>query len=263
MNSSAKYWDFALDEWQSRSSDRLWRSHADAVNRSIIHRWIGTDAVNAILKTDLFDEAVGEGLVPLLSESASEVIGIDISAAVVETAQKHYPGLIAHCCDVRQIALADQSVDLVVSPSSLDHFEGLNEFSIALRELWRVLRPGGRLIITMDNAANPAVALRNALPARWLRGTGLVPYSVGATCGPRGLKKRLDAAGFEVSDCQAFLHCPRVLAVAATRRIEARGCPRLEQRMLSTLMKMETLSRSPLRFQTGYFVGCLATRRPA
>lgn len=229
----------------------------------MIQRWIGTDTLNSVLKTDLFDEAVGEGLVPLLSESASEVIGIDISAAVVETAQKHYPGLISHCCDVRQIALADQSVDLVVSPSSLDHFENLDEFSIALRELWRVLRPGGRLIITMDNAANPAVALRNVLPTRLLQGTGLVPYTVGATCGPRGLKQRLAAAGFEVSDCQAFLHCPRVLAVAVTRRIESWGRPRAEQRMLSTLMKMEGLSRSPLRFQTGYFVGCLATRKPA
>ena len=84
----------------------------------MIQRWLGTDVVNSVLKTDLFDEAVGEGLVPLLSESASEVIGIDISAAVVETAQRHYSRLIAHCCDVRQIALADQSVDLVVSPSS-------------------------------------------------------------------------------------------------------------------------------------------------
>jgi SAM-dependent methyltransferase len=229
----------------------------------MIHRWIGTDAVNSVLKTDLFDEAVGEGLVPMLSENASEVIGIDISADVVEAAQKHHPSLISHCCDVRQIALADQSIDLVVSPSSLDHFENLNEFSIALRELWRVLRPGGRLIITMDNAANPAVALRNALPAHFLQKTGLVPYSIGATCGPRGLKQRLDATGFEVTDCQAFLHCPRVLAVAATRRVEARGCPQLEQRVLSNLMKLEKLSRSPLRFQTGYFVGCLAIRRPA
>ena len=229
----------------------------------MFQRWIGTDVVNSLLKTDLFDEAVGEGLVPVLSESAREVIGIDVSVDVVQAAQKHYPGLTTQCCDVRQIGLPDQSVDLVVSPSSLDHFKNLDEFSIALRELGRVLRPGGRLMITMDNAVNPAVALRNILPAPCLEKTGLVPYSVGATCGPRALKQRLDAAGFEVRDCQAFLHCPRVLAVAVARRIEGWGRPQLEQRVLSSLMKMEKLSRSPLRFQTGYFVGCLATRRPA
>ena len=61
-----------------------------------------------------------------------------------------------------------------------------------------MLRPGGTLVISLDNPANPVVGVRNLLPARLRYGSGLVPYFVGATAGPWRLPRLLDAAGFDV-----------------------------------------------------------------
>ena len=71
--------------------------------------------------------------------------------------------------------------DLVVSNSTLDHFARADDITIALREIQQVLKPGGRLILTLDNPSNPVVRLRNALPFAALNQMGLVPYFVGAT----------------------------------------------------------------------------------
>ena len=193
-----QYWNSALASWNRGSKHRLWRAHADRVNQAMINRWMGDDPVEVVLKTDLFDEAVGKGLLPMLTHCADQMIGMDVSALVVEAARGHCPDMTSYCADVRQIPLGDASVDLIVSPSSLDHFEVIEDFEIALRELHRVLRPNGRLIITMDNAANPAVAIRNALPFIWMQKTGLVRYKIGATCGPKALRKHLESVGFEV-----------------------------------------------------------------
>ena len=86
--------------------------------------------------------------------------------------------------------------------STLDHFRSHSEIVTSLRELLRVLRPGGQLLLTLDNPANPLVGLRNALPFGLLHRLRIVPYYVGATCGPRGLRRLLPQVGFEVLESQ-------------------------------------------------------------
>src|SRR5439155_7848743 len=55
---------------------------------------------------------------------------------------------------------------------------------------------GGALVVTLDNGANPVVALRNRLPLGALRRLSLVPYAVGATCGPRRFPRLLVETDF-------------------------------------------------------------------
>src|SRR4029434_1314077 len=57
---------------------------------------------------------------------------------------------------------ADEAFDVIVSNSTLDHFGSWAELGASLHELHRVLKTRGLLIITLDNRANPIVALRNA-----------------------------------------------------------------------------------------------------
>ena len=114
-------------------------------------------------------------------------------------ARARYLDLPAVKADVRCLPYADGAFDIVVSNSTLDYFTSGDQIVESLRELNRTLASGGQLLITMDNLANPAVWLRNALPFRWLNAMGLVPYYVGATGGPRRLRGYLQEAGFEVS----------------------------------------------------------------
>ena len=160
----------------------------------------------------------------------------------------------------RRLPFADATFDVVVSNSTLDHFDARDDIRIALRGLHRVLRPGGTLVLTLDNLANPLVALRNALPARLLRRLGLIDYPVGVTCGPWRLRRLLRESGFVVLDSTALLHCLRVFEVAALRRLPA-DLPSVKQaRILRRLARWERLAGWPPRFITGHYVGVCARK---
>ena len=252
---AARRWDSALAGWTDSRSAAFLRAYSDAANELLLARWT-TEPARRALKTDLFDEAVGAGLVGALGRHAGTVTAVDVSPAVVAAARERHPGLDARCADTRRLPFEDGAFDLVLSNSTLDHFESLDDVRAALAELHRVLEPGGRLVITLDNAANPLVAVRNALPARVLSRLRLVPYPVGATCGPRRLRRLLASAGFAVEASRGVMHCPRLLARAAAALV-APGSPGL----LRGVLALERLGSLPTRYLTAQFVAASARRR--
>lgn len=254
-------WESALEPLLGSRSGGLWRLHSDAVNATLLARWLPPQACANLLKTDLFDEAMGDGLYPLLSARAARVAALDVAPSVLAAATARYPGLLAVAADVRRLPFASDSFDVVVSNSTLDHFDTHDQILESLRGLQRVLRPSGLLLLTMDNLANPAVALRNALPFRLLQRLNLVPYPIGATVGPVRLRRMLRDAGFEVLETVALLHCPRAAAVALARRVEHRATREAQARFLRAASRWEHLANWPTRYLTGYFVGIHARKR--
>lgn len=240
-------WESALAELPRTRRHLFLRAYGDAVNRRLLERWL-PDSGTRVLKTDLFEEAIGDGLAPLLQRRFRTVDAIDVSHAVVDEAARRHPGLTATCSDVRTLPYADATFDAVVSTSTLDHFDSVNEIAAALHELHRVLTPSGVLVVSLDNIANPIVALRNALPFEWLHRVGLVPHYVGATCRPRELRRVLTATGFAVDETTAVMHVPRVVVLAIGHGLDA-------------FLAGERLERWPTRFVTGQFTAARAVRR--
>ena len=257
---SGRRWESAVGPLLDARDGRLWRTHSDAVNVALVARWLGGIVCDRLLKTDLFDEAMGAGLYPCLREHARQVAAIDVAPSVLSAAKARYPALDVVAADVRRLPFADGSFDAIVSNSTLDHFETRAELREALAGLSRVLRSGGRLVLTLDNLRHPAVALRNALPCRWLERIGLVPYPVGATMGPAGLERALLDAGFRIVEMTAILHCPRALAVRRARALERREAPALHARFLERLARWERLQTLPTRYLTGHYVAVLAQK---
>ncbi len=250
-------WDLVAEEWLEQDVDRLWRRHADHVNRQLVESWWPQHA-RRVLKTDLFDEIAGEGLATALAARSEHAAGMDISGRIVSAACRQ--GLDGAVADVRRLPFATASFDVVVSNSTLDHFETTNEIDRAFREIHRVLRVGGTLILTLDNPTNPVVGLRNALPMGALRWAGLVPYPIGATLRRSELKRRLRSAKFDVRATAALLHCPRVWSVWRSRTM-ARRSSADQTRFLANLERWEGLARWPTRFLTGHLVAACAVRR--
>lgn len=250
------YWDGIA---AALGTDRapLWRDHSDAVNAALLKRWLPARP-GRVLKTDLFDEVAGEGLYPILGARADEVVGIDVSPRLVEAARHRFPNLTALAADVRRMPLADASFDTVVSNSTLDHFDSLDAVADALRELWRVLRPGGQLVLTLDNPVNPVVALRNALTPVIGGRRRLAPYRIGATCGPRRAASLVRASGFEVLEVGGVMHFPRIVGVVAEPLVRRRPAPRA--RLLAIALAAERLGRLPTRNLTAYFLAVRAVR---
>ncbi len=65
--------------------------------------------------------------------------------------------------DIRNSPFKTESFDQIISNSTLDHFTNKNDIIVSLKELRRMLKPEGVLIITLDNPSNPVVYLRNLL----------------------------------------------------------------------------------------------------
>lgn len=262
LSEQASYWDTVGEVWQRTHSQALWRVHSDAVYSALFAVWLPTVPVSRVLKTDLFDEACSAGLVPLLASRADHVVGIDLSMVTTAAALRQYPDLKADQCDVRCLPFADGTFDVVVSNSTLDHFGTLTDLVNSLVELCRVLRTGGELLLSLDNLANPAIALRNVLPRRLVRRMRIfVPYDVGATCTPGLMQRLLTETGFDILDVRAVMHHPSLIAVAAARLLQHHGSHQMQQRYLDVLASLERLSQWPTRFVTGHYVAARARKR--
>lgn len=254
------YWDAVAAAWDATRPQTLWRMHSDAVNVALIEQWLPEKRVNRILKTDVFDEAFGGGLLPLLMSRTECLISMDVSLSTLGLARKQYVNLCAAGVDVRSLPFKRDTFDIVVSNSTLDHFSSRGDILISLRELSAALKPGGQLILTLDNLANPTIALRNVLPFRFLHRLGVLPYFVGATLGPRSVQHFLRQVGLEVAEVSAVMHCPRVLAVPIARLLERCAMPAVQRGFLRWAMAFERLTHWPTRFLTGHFVAVRAIK---
>lgn len=257
---SMEYWNGASRVFIEGKLQTLWRSHSDAVNITLLQDWIAARQFCGILKTDLFDEAVSEGLYPLLSRHGQRIHGIDIAAEPVNAAMARYPELDGRCADVRKLPFGDQYFELIVSNSTLDHFRSTAEIDLSLSELFRVLKDGGELFISLDNLQNPMVWLRSKLPASLLKKLHMVPYLVGKTHTRRGLISALERAGFRVLETRPVMHCPRVLAVAVAGVLEKYAAKKQQQGFLAMLSKFEHLAKLPTKNFSGHFIAVRALK---
>jgi SAM-dependent methyltransferase len=259
--SLAGYWESVAEAWRVAGRQRLWREFTDRQQIALLTRWSsvwdGGGRRPDLLKTDLFDEVASQGIVPWLLASGANVTGIDVAPAIVAEAGARNPVMEAVVADVRSLPFAEASFDVVFSGSTLDHFESVDDIQTALGELRRVLRPGGTLILTLDNPANPLIWLRNGPLLRLLRRIGIVPYEVGATLGPRSLERAVRAAGFDVVETTAVMHCPRVIAVAMSGPA-GRMRRSWREAFIRHLQAWERLERWPTRWLTGHYVAVYA-----
>jgi SAM-dependent methyltransferase len=93
-----------------------------------------------------FASGAGSGSV-LLAQVARSVVGVEVSEELVASAEAAYkrPNLRFLHDDARSIPLSDASIDVVVSYDTVERFYELDLF---VAEVRRVLRPGGRFVVS-------------------------------------------------------------------------------------------------------------------
>jgi SAM-dependent methyltransferase len=241
---SHRYWDTVAD--QDDALPAGWRRHGRRAHLDLLRRWVG-EPVGRWLKTDLYEERSPERA--LLGHLPSAAwLGMDVSPATAAQAREA-SGAPVLATDVRHLALRSGALDGVLSTSTLDHFDDLAHVHVALAELHRVLRPGGVLVLTLDNPRNPLIRARNALPPSVARRTGLVPFAVGETLDAEDGERALVDAGFAVEATAHLLHAPHVVGTRPARWSwwERRALP-----------VADLLADTRLAPYTGHFVAWLA-----
>src|SRR4029079_3457044 len=140
-----------------------------------------------VLKTDLWDEVKNTRILQWVHGQGAAVFGVDISEPTVGQAGAAFPdgGLRAAVADVRSLPFRDGSFDAVYSMGTIEHF---HDPETALREIHRVLRPGGRAVVGVPNRWDPFL---RPLLATILQAARLYGYGYERTVSPRDLRPKI------------------------------------------------------------------------
>ncbi|MBU0504206.1 MAG: class I SAM-dependent methyltransferase [Candidatus Omnitrophica bacterium] len=174
--------------------------------RDIMKKWIPVFKDKLIFKTDLCEEAFGEDEVLFsMSNCGSSIFALDISEEVVMKANIELKrrGLRQSysVADVKRLPFKDNSFDIILSTSTLDHFNSRTEFLESILELKRCIKPGGAMVIAVNNKWNFNFFLMLKLEKM----LGLNRYPV-QSYAPGRLKRIVESLGLTVHDCEIIVH---------------------------------------------------------
>jgi SAM-dependent methyltransferase len=101
----------------------------------------------------VLDVACGAGRTTMgFARKQYRVVGIDISDLLLREALRRYPSLIFHRMDATKLAYRDQSFDAAMfSYNGIDCIYPVSGRVEAMREVFRVIRPGGIFVFSSHN----------------------------------------------------------------------------------------------------------------
>ena len=156
-DATREYFDTVADQW-----DEMRRTFfGDGVRQAIIR------AANVGSSSVVADVGTGTGFLAEAALAAgARVIGIDSSEGMLGQVRSRFPSdrFEARAGDVEALPLGGSEVDAVLANMVLHHAENP---PLAIREMARVLKPGGRLVIT-DADEHHEEWLRTEQHDRWL-----------------------------------------------------------------------------------------------
>lgn len=116
-----------------------------SAGNDILWRIATTKAIAPKPGERILDIACGTGTstVPL-ARSGATVIGVDFSASMIAEAQRKHPKLEFREADAMKLPFGDDEFDAVTISFGL---RNIQDPKVALAEMYRVLKPGGRLVV--------------------------------------------------------------------------------------------------------------------
>lgn len=119
----------------------------------------------------VLDIGCGPGLYAnVLRKRGAEVHGIDISEKEIEIAKQHYKGIDFRVSSASALPYSNGYFDLVLIALAFTHFDDMDK---ALGEACRVLRTGGRLLIS---EGNPIIDVTKGMKVKQKTRNGPVRY---------------------------------------------------------------------------------------
>lgn len=122
------------------AEENYWFRRHEVVYRDLLAHCSGRDVLEA---------GSGEGYgANMIADVANSVIGVDYDTSAVEHVRARYPRVDMRQGNLAELPIEDESVDVVINFQVIEHLWDQLQF---LRECFRVLRPGGELLISTPN----------------------------------------------------------------------------------------------------------------
>ena len=153
--SSKDYFERVADRWDEMRSGFF----SEKVRESA-YKAAGVKSGNQAADIGAGTGFVTEGLI----KEGLEVIAVDQSQAMLEELKNKYPGLDCRQGEAEDLPLIDNAVDYVFANMYLHHVARPSE---AIKEMTRILKKGGRLVIT-DLDEHNFEFLRREHHDRWM-----------------------------------------------------------------------------------------------
>lgn len=216
---AAEWYDWGRESWLLED---LARSLADAAKVTTGDRVLDVGCGTGIVARECA-RRVGE---------TGSVSGIDISEEMLAVARRTVPELDWHLGDAGDLPFGDGSFDRVVSQFALMFF---SDPELAITEMWRVLRPGGGLAVTVLGDIPPAYRRLAELAERHLdSGAGKIIESRFVLSDPEKLERIFSAAGLGTITLETVEGVQRFRSPAVFVDLEVRATARLAARFNDT-----------------------------
>jgi SAM-dependent methyltransferase len=179
---------------------------------ALIRRAVGDLRGKRLLKLDLWNEAINTRILNWASSEGAEAYGLDLSRIVAARARRNAVAegamLRLTQADIRDVPFRSGSFDVVYTMGTIEH---IDEYAEAVREVRRVLRPGGIAIIGVPNKWD--IFLRPLL-VNFLEAFGKYPYAPEKSFSAAELKSVVEEAGLQVIRRTGILTIPGILRMA-------------------------------------------------
>ena len=188
------------------SSGRLLPGHGTASSFNVNYR-IGRIA--SYLSGTWLDYGCADGgyAAELLANGASSVVGVDVEADRIEVAKERgIANATFYAFDGFNIDLPGEIVDGAFVNEVMEH---VDDEQASLKEIYRLMKPGGTLIVISPNRWFPFEGHGTKIAGRWLPPTPLIPWlpvrltnrwTYARNYWPRQLAGHVRDAGFTVSE---------------------------------------------------------------
>lgn len=201
-NPGSSFRDFEQAGWEDAGVAANYHQHLSGVTTQSVNALL--DAAGIRNGSRMLDVATGAGYVAgAAAQRGADATGIDFSTAQVRLARENYPAARFEQADAEALPFDPGTFDAVVNAFGMCH---LPNPDVALREAFRVLKPGGRVAFAVWDIPDRAVGFGAAYAAIRTHGSMDVGLPAGPNfflfSDPEQSRQALLNAGFVAPFCQ-------------------------------------------------------------